>query len=76
MPGLGDQQPVERVAMPPRQMPNLERMGGDYGQLAEACFIDDRREPVERKRQLAQAALDGDLPNRRRADDAALMWTM
>ena len=26
VPGLGDQQPVERVAMQERQMPDLERM--------------------------------------------------
>jgi hypothetical protein len=29
VPGLGDQQPLERVAMQERQMPNLERMGGN-----------------------------------------------
>jgi hypothetical protein len=27
MSGLGDQQPVERIAMQQRQMSNLERMG-------------------------------------------------
>jgi hypothetical protein len=66
--GLGDQHPVERIAVERRQVPRLERVRRAHGQYREAGSGDRRLQSVERQGELAEAGLDRDLPDRDRAD--------
>jgi hypothetical protein len=67
-PGLGDEEPVERIAMVTRQVARRPRVPRRDGQPGEALLRDQLRELV-RGRELAQRALDRRLPDARRAHE-------
>jgi hypothetical protein len=66
---LSYKHPVKRVAVNARQLTDPDRMLHGDGQRLESAFDDGVAEVVELYFNSPQAGLDGNLPDRRRADE-------